>query len=85
MWLYLTETRREAERILAEILGPMLGRPVEALRELALLIGPAEECAARIRAYAQAGAERIFVWPLGDELRQLETFQERVVPIASTV
>jgi hypothetical protein len=28
-----------------------------------------------------AGVERVFVWPLGDELRQLELFRERVVPL----
>jgi hypothetical protein len=28
-----------------------------------------------------AGARRIFVWPLADEVRQLELFRERVVPL----
>jgi hypothetical protein len=27
-----------------------------------------------------AGARRIFVWPLGDEVRHLELFRERVTP-----
>lgn len=84
MWLYVTETRRDAERKLRDVLAPMLGRPVEALHELALLIGPADQCAERIHAYLQAGVERIFVWPLADELRQLEAFQDRVVPLASS-
>ena len=81
MWLYVTDEPREAERVLAEVLSPMLRRPVEALRELALPIGSPEQCAERISAYAQAGAERVFVWPLADELRQLEMFRERVVPL----
>jgi alkanesulfonate monooxygenase SsuD/methylene tetrahydromethanopterin reductase-like flavin-dependent oxidoreductase (luciferase family) len=83
MWLYVTETRRDADRMLAEVLAPMLRRPVEALRELALPIGPAEQCAERINAYAEAGAQRVFVWPLADELRQLKLFREAVVPLVS--
>jgi alkanesulfonate monooxygenase SsuD/methylene tetrahydromethanopterin reductase-like flavin-dependent oxidoreductase (luciferase family) len=81
MWLYVADSRREAERMLAELLSPLLNRPVDALRDLALPIGSGEACAERIAEYASAGAERIFVWPLADELRQLELFRERVVPL----
>ena len=56
----------------------MVGRPVEELRSRSLPIGPAEVCAERIRAFADAGAERMFLWPLRDELRQLALFMERV-------
>jgi alkanesulfonate monooxygenase SsuD/methylene tetrahydromethanopterin reductase-like flavin-dependent oxidoreductase (luciferase family) len=83
MWLYVTDSRREAERMMAEVLAPMLGRPIEALRDLALPIGSPEQCAERISRYAAVGAERIFVWPLTDELRQLELFQERVAPLVA--
>jgi alkanesulfonate monooxygenase SsuD/methylene tetrahydromethanopterin reductase-like flavin-dependent oxidoreductase (luciferase family) len=81
MWLYVTESRREAERMLGETLAPVVNRPVEALRDLSLPIGSAELCAERISAYAEAGAERVFVWPLADEIRQLEAFREKVVPL----
>ena len=83
MWLYVTEVRRDAERMLAEVLAPMLGRPIEALRDLALPIGSAEQCAERISAFQDAGAERIFVWPLADELHQIERFREDVVPLVA--
>jgi alkanesulfonate monooxygenase SsuD/methylene tetrahydromethanopterin reductase-like flavin-dependent oxidoreductase (luciferase family) len=83
MWLYVSERRRDAERMLEDVLAPMLGRPVEALRDLALPIGSAEQCAERISAFQEAGAERIFVWPLADELHQLERFREYVVPLVS--
>jgi alkanesulfonate monooxygenase SsuD/methylene tetrahydromethanopterin reductase-like flavin-dependent oxidoreductase (luciferase family) len=83
MWLYVSERRRDAERMLEEVLAPMLNRPIEALRDLALPIGSAEQCAQRISAYQEAGAERIFVWPLADELHQLERFREDVVPLVS--
>jgi alkanesulfonate monooxygenase SsuD/methylene tetrahydromethanopterin reductase-like flavin-dependent oxidoreductase (luciferase family) len=59
----------------------MLGRPAEDLRSAPLLVGPAELCAERVGAWAEAGARRIFVWPLGDEPKQLELFRERVVSL----
>jgi alkanesulfonate monooxygenase SsuD/methylene tetrahydromethanopterin reductase-like flavin-dependent oxidoreductase (luciferase family) len=80
MWLYVTESPRDADRMLNDVLAPTLGRPLEELRELALPIGSAEQCAERLDAYARAGAERIFVWPLADELRQIELLRERVAP-----
>jgi alkanesulfonate monooxygenase SsuD/methylene tetrahydromethanopterin reductase-like flavin-dependent oxidoreductase (luciferase family) len=61
----------------------MLNRPLEDLRELALPIGSAEQCAERMSAYADAGARRVFVWPLADEVRQLELFRERVIPLVA--
>jgi alkanesulfonate monooxygenase SsuD/methylene tetrahydromethanopterin reductase-like flavin-dependent oxidoreductase (luciferase family) len=77
-WLYITEDKGEAERTLSDVLAPMLHRPAEALRSAPLLIGPAEVCAERLAAFVDAGARRIFVWPLGDEVVQLELFRERV-------
>jgi alkanesulfonate monooxygenase SsuD/methylene tetrahydromethanopterin reductase-like flavin-dependent oxidoreductase (luciferase family) len=80
-WLHVTEDRGEAERTLSDVLAPMLGRPAEELRSAPLLIGPAEVCAERLAAFVAAGARRVFVWPLGDEVRQLELFRERVTPL----
>jgi alkanesulfonate monooxygenase SsuD/methylene tetrahydromethanopterin reductase-like flavin-dependent oxidoreductase (luciferase family) len=80
-WLHVAQDRRGAERTLEDVLAPMLGRPVETLRSLPLPIGPPEVCAERLAALAEAGAQRIFLWPLGDEVRQLELFRERVVPL----
>jgi alkanesulfonate monooxygenase SsuD/methylene tetrahydromethanopterin reductase-like flavin-dependent oxidoreductase (luciferase family) len=80
-WLHITEDRGDAERVLTEVLAPMLDRPVAALRSLPLLVGPAEACAGRLSALVHAGARRIFVWPLGDEVTQLERFRERVTPL----
>ena len=80
MWCYVTEDRARADAVLADVLAPMLNRPVEQLRPI-LPIGSAEECAARLRAYERAGAQRVFLWPLADERAQLEVFRERVVPL----
>ena len=79
-WLHITEDKRAADRTLSDVLAPMLHRPAEALRSAPLLIGPAELCAERLAAFVDAGARRLFVWPLVDEIRQLELFRERVVP-----
>lgn len=77
-WTYVTEDRADAERMLADILAPMLARPVGSLRHLP--IGPAEVCAQRLTAFAAAGVERVLLWPLADEVRQLEIVRERVIP-----
>ena len=59
--------------------------------------GPPNRCAARSRAHdrigravraritadQEAGAERMFVWPLADELHQIERFSEDVVPLVA--
>ena len=80
-WLYVTEDTGSAERMLADVLAPLLNRPVQELRSLSLPIGPAEVCAERLTVFAAAGAQRMFLWPLRDEVSQLELFRERVLPM----
>jgi alkanesulfonate monooxygenase SsuD/methylene tetrahydromethanopterin reductase-like flavin-dependent oxidoreductase (luciferase family) len=82
MWCYLTENRARAEAVVEEVLAPMLNRPPEQLRPI-LRIGSAEECAQKLKAYARAGAQRVFLWPLADERAQLELFRERVAPLVA--
>ena len=79
MWFYVTEDDREAERILAEVLAPALNRPILELRER-LPIGSARDCARKLTAYQIAGVQRVYLWPLADELKQVETFMDKVVP-----
>jgi hypothetical protein len=33
-----------------------------------------------VAAFRDAGAQRLLIWPLGDELAQLARFMERVAP-----
>ncbi len=80
MWCYITEDRARADALLTDVLSPMLNRPVDQLRRI-LPIGSAEECAEKLLAYARAGAQRVFLWPLADERTQLEVFSERVMPL----
>jgi 2-methylisocitrate lyase-like PEP mutase family enzyme len=65
---------------LIDVLAPMLGRPLEQIRELALLIGSVEQSAERLAACAEAGPHQVFISPLHDELRQLEPFSTSVAP-----
>jgi alkanesulfonate monooxygenase SsuD/methylene tetrahydromethanopterin reductase-like flavin-dependent oxidoreductase (luciferase family) len=71
MWTWITEDARDADRVLREVLGPMLKREPDVLREQ-LCIGSAAHCAELLSRYAQAGCERVYLWPLGDEPRQIE-------------
>ncbi len=80
MWTYVTEDRATRDRMLADVLSPLVGRAPEELRATPLLIGPADECAARLAAYRDAGVQRVFVWPLGDAAEQLRLVAERVMP-----
>jgi alkanesulfonate monooxygenase SsuD/methylene tetrahydromethanopterin reductase-like flavin-dependent oxidoreductase (luciferase family) len=77
---FVTDDRAHAAAVLTEVLAPMLNRGVEELRAI-LPLGSAEECAEKLLAYARAGAQRVFLWPLANERTQLEVFRERVVPL----
>jgi alkanesulfonate monooxygenase SsuD/methylene tetrahydromethanopterin reductase-like flavin-dependent oxidoreductase (luciferase family) len=74
-WMYISDDVAKAEQALQELLVPMINRPAEDLRQR-VLIGSREECAAQLRAFADSGAQRIFVWPIADELQQLELFAD---------
>jgi alkanesulfonate monooxygenase SsuD/methylene tetrahydromethanopterin reductase-like flavin-dependent oxidoreductase (luciferase family) len=79
MWTWVTEDARDADRVLREVLAPMLKRDPAALREQ-LCIGPAEQCGELLSRYAQAGCERVYLWPLGDEPQQIELAATAVLP-----
>ena len=62
MWCYVTENRARADAMLADVLAPMLNRPVEQLRAV-LPIGTAEECAEGFWRFTRGGATRLPVAP----------------------
>ena len=79
-WFYATEEDTgEADRMLSEVLAPMVNRPIESMHHLP--IGSVEACAQRLTAFGHAGVERIFLWPLRDHVRQLELFRQRIAPL----
>jgi alkanesulfonate monooxygenase SsuD/methylene tetrahydromethanopterin reductase-like flavin-dependent oxidoreductase (luciferase family) len=79
VWTCVTDDRRAAEAHLTG-LAAMLARPVDQLADR-VLIGPAEQCAAVLRGYAEAGIDRVFIWPVADAEDQLARFMRDVVPL----
>lgn len=79
MWFYITEDRAEARRILQQRLVPAINRPESTLRER-LPVGSAAAFAEKLDAFRDAGVQRVLIWPVADEQRQLELFCERVLP-----
>jgi alkanesulfonate monooxygenase SsuD/methylene tetrahydromethanopterin reductase-like flavin-dependent oxidoreductase (luciferase family) len=80
MWTWVADDRAEADRVLGEVLAPVLNRAPDELRER-VCVGPAEHCAELLSRYAEAGCRRVYLWPLGDERRQLERVASDVVPL----
>jgi alkanesulfonate monooxygenase SsuD/methylene tetrahydromethanopterin reductase-like flavin-dependent oxidoreductase (luciferase family) len=76
MFFYVTNESAEADEVLSFLSGVMR-RPADELRER-FLVGPASDSVEKIRAYQAAGAQRILVWPVRNELQQLELFMEQV-------
>ena len=83
MWTWITEDARDADRVLRDVLGPLLKRDPDVLRDQ-LCIGPAQQCAELLSRYAEAGCERVHLWPLGDEPRQIELAATTVVPAVAS-
>jgi alkanesulfonate monooxygenase SsuD/methylene tetrahydromethanopterin reductase-like flavin-dependent oxidoreductase (luciferase family) len=79
MWTWITPDARDADRVLRDVLAPLLRRDPDALRDQ-LCIGSAEKCAELLSRYAQAGCERVHIWPLGDEPQQIELAATAVLP-----
>ena len=70
VWLFVTDSRAEAEHVLNDVLAPTLHRDPEKLGHLP--IGSAQHCSRALAAYAAAGAREVLLWPIRDALHQLE-------------
>jgi alkanesulfonate monooxygenase SsuD/methylene tetrahydromethanopterin reductase-like flavin-dependent oxidoreductase (luciferase family) len=79
MWTWVSKDHAEGDRVLAEVLAPILRRDPDDLRGQ-VCVGPAEHCAELLARYAEAGCQRVYLWPLGDEVRQLELVAGTVAP-----
>jgi alkanesulfonate monooxygenase SsuD/methylene tetrahydromethanopterin reductase-like flavin-dependent oxidoreductase (luciferase family) len=82
MWFHLTEDRTEAEQVMRERVLPTIHRPEEVLRER-VPVGSAEAFAEKLIAFARAGVQRVYLWPVADEARQLERFWTDVRPLVT--
>jgi alkanesulfonate monooxygenase SsuD/methylene tetrahydromethanopterin reductase-like flavin-dependent oxidoreductase (luciferase family) len=79
MWAWVTEDPAERDRILGEVLAPRLNRDPEDLRQQ-VCVGSAEHCVRLLSRYAEAGCQRVYLWPLGDEARQIQLVAAEVAP-----
>jgi hypothetical protein len=79
MWTWVTEDRAETDRVLRQVLAPLLNRDPDELGEQ-LCVGPAEHCATLLSRFADAGCDLVYLWPLGDERRQIEILAGEVAP-----
>ncbi|MGA9160392.1 MAG: LLM class flavin-dependent oxidoreductase [Actinomycetota bacterium] len=80
MMFRIEDDPERARRILEEKVAPTLGRAPEELGDR-LLVGSAEACVERLTLFAEAGVQRVFLWPVGDPIEQLQLFGERVAPL----
>ena len=79
MWTWVTDDRAEAERVLVDVLAPIVRRDPAELRDR-VCVGDEDHCADLLGRYAAAGCTRVHVWPLGDEVAQLERLVHDVLP-----
>jgi alkanesulfonate monooxygenase SsuD/methylene tetrahydromethanopterin reductase-like flavin-dependent oxidoreductase (luciferase family) len=82
MWFHITDVPAEAEAVFQERIIPTVHRPEDVLRAR-LPVGPAEAFAEKLLAFRDAGAQQVFVWPVTDELHQLERFRSEVWPLVN--
>jgi len=83
MWTFVTDKRAESERVLSEILGPLVKRDAAQLRRR-VCVGSPEHCAELLSRYVRAGCKQIFFWTVGDERHQIERIAHDVVPRISS-
>ena len=79
MWVWITDKHSDAERVLSEVVGPLVKKDPAELRGR-ICVGSAHECAELLTRYARAGCQRVHFWPVGDERRQVELIATEVMP-----
>ena len=76
MWFHIDEQR--AAEVLEERLAPVVHRPVEELRAR-LAFGSAQAVLDKVVAFRDAGAQWMFLWPVADDVEQLQRFAADVM------
>ena len=77
MYMHLTDDPAEANSVLGMLVSPRQA-PAD-LRDRSL-VGTPDDCAHKVRMLEAAGAQQVFVWPIGDEVKQLQRFADEVFP-----
>ena len=79
MWTWITESRTEADRMLEELASRLRREPDELRGQVC--VGSADHCTELLSRYRDAGCERVYFWPLGDEPRQIELIAAAARPL----
>jgi probable F420-dependent oxidoreductase len=77
-WLYVTDDQVEA-RAVNERLSQMLRRPLDEVQGR-LPVGSPAACVDLLGRYQAAGLQRVLLWPVKDEVRQLERVAAEIMP-----
>ncbi len=83
-FMYITEDKAEADQVMDDIIVPTIGRPKEELVDR-LPVGSAVDCAEKLSRYSAAGLQEVFLWPVADEINQIEIFMSQVAPLVDSV
>lgn len=78
-WFYVTDDAAAADRLLRDVLGPILQRDPEAL-QAQLPVGTVEHCVRLLDRYGAAGAQQMLLWPVHDPIDQIERFSDEIAP-----
>ena len=76
-WLFVTDDAAEVRAAL-ERLGQMTRRPVEDLAGK-LPVGSPAACLDLLGRYRDAGLQRVLVWPMRDDVEQLERVAAEII------
>jgi hypothetical protein len=79
MWTWVTNDRAERDRVLSGVLALLVNRDPDLLSRQ-VCVGSVEHCIELLSRYAEAGCERVYLWPLGQEQRRLELVAGEVAP-----
>lgn len=77
MWTYVTEDRAERDRVLHDVLAPLLRRDPGELSDR-ICVGPVGHCVELLSRYAESGCQRVDIWPVGESAHQVELFANRI-------
>jgi alkanesulfonate monooxygenase SsuD/methylene tetrahydromethanopterin reductase-like flavin-dependent oxidoreductase (luciferase family) len=76
-YMNLTDDPAEADSILGMLVSPR--QAPSDLRDRSL-VGTPDDCIRWLQMLEEAGAQQVFVWPVGDEVNQLRRFADEVFP-----
>lgn len=79
MWTWIDDDEARAERVLTDVLAPLVRRSPDELRDR-VCVGTPARCAELVSAYAQAGCSRVYFWPVMHEVSQLHRLARDVLP-----